>query len=270
MASSLATHQFAGVSAQFKCVRARRRRGDIRDNPLPMAAATRAIFLRRVRPERAPGSRSIAPRARFPGTWLTMPTSFLGPPSRARTSSCRNVQVRDQTGKIPRAHGTARMLNTDGSRLARRERALAGHATVRRAELRAAFARCPHDRARRPRASTGRPARPAAAPVSRLDIGPAPRLLQHKNRPTAHRCFPRILCCPRRPRGMPYTADLLAADRLHLHRGCPGPRPAVLTSSAPPRRARQAWPAGDDHLRYDQYKGAWDTSVRRGAQTRAG
>ena len=70
MASSLATHQFAGVSAQFKCVRARRRRGDIRDNPLPDGERRDASDFPSGgsdRNARRATSRSIAPRARFPG-----------------------------------------------------------------------------------------------------------------------------------------------------------------------------------------------------------
>ena len=187
MASSLATHQFAGVSAQFKCARARRRRGDIRDNPLPLeSAATRAIFL----PEGPTGTRAARPRAASPRArdsrdeWLTMPTPLFRRSAVARKNvkAARNVQVRDQTGKNPRAHGTARMLNADGSRLARRERALAGHATVRRAPN---FARRSRDTPR-PRASTARIDRPPRAPPprrpSRVSTSVrAPLALQRKN-----------------------------------------------------------------------------------------
>ena len=108
MASSLATHQFAGVSAQFKCVRARRRRGDFRDNPLLLeSAATRAIFL----PEGPTGTRAARPRAASPrardsrNEWLTMPTPLFRRSAVARKNvkAARNVQVRDQTGKNPLA-----------------------------------------------------------------------------------------------------------------------------------------------------------------------
>ena len=105
MASSLATHQFAGVNAQFKCVRARRRRGDFPGPSLPSeSAAARAIFL----PEGPAGTRAARPRAASPRSresrdeWLMTPTPLFRRSAVARKNvkAARNVQVRNETRKI--------------------------------------------------------------------------------------------------------------------------------------------------------------------------
>ena len=177
MASSLATHQFAGVNAQFKCVRARRRRGEFRDHSLPAeSAATRATFL----PEGLTGTRAARPRAASPRArdsrddWLTMPTPLFRRSAVARKNvkAARNVQVRNETRKIPsRSRNRA---NVQSRRFkARAPETRPGGTRVRRAAPRTprGVRAIPHHRARRPPNPAGRAARPrrAAPPVSRLD-----------------------------------------------------------------------------------------------------
>ena len=182
MASSLATHQFAGVSAQFKCVRARRRRGDIRDgsgSPLE-SGATRAIFPSGGS-ERAPRdlAQHRSPRARFPGRMADDPIPLphrRSAVARKNVKAARNVQVRDQTGKIPsRSRNRPDVKRRRFKARAPGTRPRATRDRAPRPELRAAFARYPTtarvDRAHRP-AAPRMPSR--AAPVSRLDIGPRP------------------------------------------------------------------------------------------------
>ena len=181
MASSLATHQFAGVNAQFKCVRARRRRGDFRDHSLPLeSAATRAIFL----PEGPTGTRAARPRAASPRArdsrddWLTTPAPLFRRSAVARKNvkAARNVQVRNETRKMPsRSRNRA---NVQSRRFkARAPGTRPGGTRDRRAapQTPRGVRAIPLHRARRPPTPAGR----AAPPVSRLDtqtpVSAAPR-----------------------------------------------------------------------------------------------
>lgn len=239
MASSLATHQFAGVNAQFKCVRARRRRGDFRENSLPSeSAATRATFL----PEGPTGTRAARPRAASPRArdsrdeWLTTPAPLFRRSAVARKNvkAARNVQVRNETRKIPsRSRNRA---NVQSRRFkARAPGTRPGGTRDRRAapQTPRGVRAIPHHRARRPPTPAGRPARPrrAAPPVSRLDTRRwfrpprAPVARQRKNATDNSPMLPpfvlfSILADPRG--GTLHRQDVAPhEDRLHLHRGCP-------------------------------------------------
>jgi hypothetical protein len=92
MASSLATHQFAGASAQFKCVaRASFRARECGDFHAGIAPATR--FSARAPPGTRPSApRALDPRAPRSARSLTnraVPPPPPGPPPRARTSRPR-------------------------------------------------------------------------------------------------------------------------------------------------------------------------------------
>ena len=196
MASSLATHQFAGVNAQFKCVRARRRRGEFRDHSLPAeSAATRATFL----PEGLTGTRAARPRAASPRAldsrdeWLTTPAPLFRRSAVARKNvkAARNVQVRNETRKNPLAFTEPRQCSkptVQGSR--------AGNAPRRDA----------------------RPSRRAANPARRSCDTPPPRAS------TAH---------PRRPPRAPPPRRAARLASRHPHAGFGRPRPGGTPAQKP-------------------------------------
>ena len=171
------------------------------------------------------------------------------------------------------------MLNADGSRLARRERALAGRATVRRAPN---FARCSHDTPR-PRASTARIDRPPRAPPprrpSRVSTSVrAPLALQRKN-PTDNSPMlpPYVLFFhPSQTRAeMPYTAKSSRPMKIVFISTEVAPWSKTgglgdVVGSLPVELAKRGHKVMTVSPRYDQYKGAWDTSVHVARARQAG
>ena len=192
MASSLATHQFAGASAQFKCVaRARfraRESGDFHAGIAPgererhslripaRRPTTRRAASARDRPARAPRRRMADDRAR--------PPPPPGPPPRARTSRPRATKcvrpTRGVSSSSPRSPRGAAAACSRERRSSARTRA---RARPPRAATRAAAARAPSPRA--PRTNTRAIAR-AATPPARARGG-EPRFSSATNAPGRRR-----------------------------------------------------------------------------------
>jgi hypothetical protein len=193
MASSLATHQFAGASAQFKCVaRARfraRECGDFHAGIAPGERERHSIFgpraarnpaerAARARPPR-PAKRSFADEPRRP------PSPARSAAARKNVKAARNVQVRPPDDAVFRRTFSASSPPRRGEwRLLAGTPQFGPNASPRtplpRAAPRAAPARAPSPRARRARSPRAR-SRAAATPPRarprrfRTSVFPPPR-----------------------------------------------------------------------------------------------